>query len=79
MAVPRDPTDAEIARFISTRDTPQMMKLVQGIQGPVSQAVFTASMLLLPPATSGRSTTPEKAKKALNAFVGFRSKSSLHS
>jgi hypothetical protein len=75
MAVYRAPTDAEIARFIATRNTMQMAKLVQGIEEPASQAAFTASLLLLPTATTGRCTTPEKAKKALNAFVGFRSES----
>jgi hypothetical protein len=75
MVVTRDPTDAEIARFICTRNTMQMSKLVQGIQAPASQATFTAALLVLPSTTSGHSSTPEKAKKALNAFVGFRCKS----
>ena len=75
IVVARDPTDAEIARFIATRNGLQMTNLVQAIQTPASQATFTAALLVLPSATSGRSNTPEKAKKALNAFVGFRCKS----
>lgn len=68
----RDPTSAEIARFLSTRSGAQMVQLVQAIQEPAAQAALTASLLTAPPAAVGRSSTPEKAKKALNAFVGFR-------
>ena len=75
MAIVRDPTGPEIAHFVATRSTMQMTKLVQAIQTPAAQAVFTAALLALPSAMDGHSTTPEKVKKALNAFVGFRCKS----
>ena len=77
MAIPRDPTPAEIARFLSTRSGNQMVQLVQSIREPAAQAALTASLLFAPPAIAGRSITPEKAKKALNAFVGFRCRFAL--
>jgi len=77
-AIVRDPTSAEIAHFLSTRSGAQMVQLVRAIREPAAQAALTASLLNLPPAVVGRSTTPEKAKKALNAFVGFRCKLKSH-
>lgn len=74
MAVPRDPTSAEIAQFLSTRSGDQMMQLVQSIREPAAQVTLTATLLALPPTTSTKSTPPEKTRKALNAFVGFRCK-----
>ncbi|RAR00702.1 DNA binding protein with alpha box domain [Stemphylium lycopersici] len=72
MALVRDPTGAEIAKFLATRTGAQMVQLMRCIKEPAAQAAFTAKLLLAPPAVSGRSTVPEKARKALNAFVGFR-------
>lgn len=72
MALARDPTGAEIARFIATRTGAQMVQLMRCIKEPAAQAAFTAKLLVAPPAMSGRPATPEKARKALNAFVGFR-------
>nr|AAR04443.1 DNA binding protein with alpha box domain [Pleospora sp. P56] len=72
MALVRDPTGAEIARFLATRTGAQMVQLMRCIKEPAAEAAFTAKLLLAPPAVSGRSTAPEKARKALNAFVGFR-------
>nr|AAR04454.1 DNA binding protein with alpha box domain [Stemphylium trifolii] len=72
MALVRDPTGAEIAKFLATRTGAQMVQLMRCIKEPAAQAAFTAKLLLAPPAVSGRSTAPEKARKALNAFVGFR-------
>nr|ABC70321.1 MAT1-1-1 [Ascochyta lentis] len=72
MAVPRDPTSAEIALFLSTRSGDQMMQLVQSIRAPAAQATLTASLLFAPPTVGARSAPPEKSRKALNAFVGFR-------
>nr|prf MAT1 gene [Bipolaris maydis] len=72
MAHARDPTGAEIARFIATRTGAQMVQLMRCIKEPAAQAAFTAKLLVVPPAVSGRPATPEKARKALNAFVGFR-------
>lgn len=77
MAIPRDPTSAEIAFFLSTRNCEQMVQLVQAIREPAAQAALTTSLLLAPPLVASRNPTPEKAKKALNAFVGFRCKSSF--
>ena len=78
MALARDPTGAEIARFIATRTGAQMVQLMRCIKEPAAQAAFTAKLLVAPPAMSGRPATPEKARKALNAFVGFRCKPHLH-
>nr|ANK36056.1 MAT1-1-1 [Didymella tanaceti]ANK36059.1 MAT1-1-1 [Didymella tanaceti]ANK36065.1 MAT1-1-1 [Didymella tanaceti] len=72
MAVPRDPTSAEIAHFLSTRSGDQMMQLVQSIREPTAQAALTASLILVPPTVVTKSAPPEKTRKALNAFVGFR-------
>ncbi|KAF2625950.1 MAT1-1-1 [Macroventuria anomochaeta] len=72
MAVPKDPTSAEIAHFLSTRSGDQMMQLVQSIREPAAQATLTASLLFVPPTVGTRTTAPEKTRKALNAFVGFR-------
>nr|AER26940.1 MAT1-1-1 mating-type protein [Didymella pinodes] len=70
--IPRDPTSAEIVRFLSTRSGEQMMQLIQSISEPAAQAALTASLLTLPPTVSTKIAPPEKAKKALNAFVGYR-------
>lgn len=78
MAVPRDPTSAEVAHFLSTRSGEQMMQLVQSIREPAAQATLTASLLALPPTVSTKSAPPEKARKALNAFVGFRCRFHSH-
>lgn len=75
MAVSRDPTSAEIALFLSTRSGDQMMQLVQSIRAPAAQATLTASLLFVPPTVAPKIAPPEKARKALNAFVGFRCKS----
>ena len=78
MALVRDPTGAEIAKFLASRTGAQMVQLMRCIKEPAAQAAFTAKLLLAPPAVSGRSTAPEKARKALNAFVGFRCKSNSY-
>ncbi|KAF1838474.1 hypothetical protein BDW02DRAFT_386683 [Decorospora gaudefroyi] len=69
----------QIESFIYSRSGEQMARLVQGISDPMAQAVFTATLLRpAPRPKSGRFTTSEKAKgkpkakKVLNAFVGFR-------
>nr|AER26924.1 MAT1-1-1 mating-type protein [Calophoma clematidina] len=72
MAIPRNPTSAEIALFLSTRSGDQMMQLVQSIRAPAAQATLTASLLFAPPTFGIRTAPPEKPRKALNAFVGFR-------
>nr|AQP26331.1 MAT1-1-1 [Stagonosporopsis caricae]AQP26336.1 MAT1-1-1 [Stagonosporopsis caricae]AQQ80202.1 MAT1-1-1 [Stagonosporopsis caricae] len=72
MAVPQDPTPAEIAHFLVTRSGDQMSQLDQALRAPVAQAALTKSMMLLPPKVTPKIAPPEKAKKALNAFVGFR-------
>ncbi|KAH9868249.1 CDK-activating kinase assembly factor mat1 [Plenodomus biglobosus] len=68
-AVVRDPTSAEVGRFLSTRSGAQMVALMRSIREPAAQAALTAALLAAPPAPI---KVPEKAKKALNAFVGFR-------
>nr|ADE44135.1 MAT1 [Alternaria brassicae]BAJ10501.1 mating type protein MAT1-1-1 [Alternaria brassicae] len=70
----RNPAEAEVDRFLQTRSGKQMVQLFRLIPEPAAQAALTARLLLLaPPVMSGRRfITSEKAKKALNAFVGFR-------
>ncbi|KAL5418553.1 hypothetical protein PMIN06_000612 [Paraphaeosphaeria minitans] len=50
----------------------EMVQIMQGMQDPKAKAVLTAALLCAPSPASGRATLPEKVKKALNAFVGFR-------
>nr|AEZ02254.1 mating type protein MAT1 [Alternaria subcucurbitae] len=71
----RNPAEAEVDRFLQTRSGKQMVQLFRLIPEPAAQIALTARLLLLaPPVMSGhrRFVAPEKAKKALNAFVGFR-------
>jgi hypothetical protein len=73
----RNPAEAEVDRFLQTRSGKQMVQLFRLIPEPAAQAALTARLLLLAPQVmSGRHrfVAPEKAKKALNAFVGFRCK-----
>jgi len=75
----RNPAEAEIDRFLQTRSGKQMIQLFRLIPDPKAQAALTARLLLLgPPVNDARFTTPEKAKKALNAFVAFRCKYISH-
>jgi hypothetical protein len=77
----RNPAEAEVDRFLQTRSGKQMVQLFRLIPEPAAQAALTARLLLLaPPVMSGhrRLVAPEKAKKALNAFVGFRCKYTTH-
>ena len=71
---PRSPTSPEISTFLSTRSGCEMVQLLQSMQDPTAQAALTTALLFGPPVESSRATekTSEKAKKALNAFVGFR-------
>lgn len=77
MAIVRDPTIAEIAHFLSTRNGHEMVELVRSMQAPGAQAALTKALLEVTPATAGNQKVAgkaEKVKKALNAFVGFRCK-----
>jgi hypothetical protein len=58
--------------YLTTRTGAEMVQLVQGMEDPKAQAALTAALLFAPSPVSGRATLPAKAKKALNAFVGFR-------
>jgi hypothetical protein len=78
MAVARDPTSPEIARFLATRSTDQMLRIMSEVREPMAQMHLTNAMLLLPPVVAAESAPPEKAKKALNAFVGYRCKYTSH-
>nr|ABI37047.1 MAT-1 [Pyrenophora graminea] len=71
----RDPTSAEIAEFLAGRSAAQMLQLMRCIKEPAARVAFATQMLNLPTPMSGLHATPEKAqkaKKAVNAFVGFR-------
>ncbi|PSN70060.1 MAT1-1-1 mating-type protein [Corynespora cassiicola Philippines] len=72
MTVHRAPGPDEIASFLTSRTTAQMARLVQAIREPAAAAALTRSLLQAAPGNSGRTETRAKAKKALNAFVGFR-------
>lgn len=83
LVVPRDPTPAEIAVFLSSRSGTQMVELVQSISEPSAQGALASALAYSPPASSNEVVTDGpvsvestgKAKKALNAFVGYRCKS----
>nr|AML61199.1 mating type protein MAT-1 [Curvularia lunata] len=68
----RAPTEDEIAKFLATRTSSQMLQLMRCIKEPAAQFAFTAKLLTITPVKSNPPAVPEKAKKALNAFVGFR-------
>ncbi|KAJ4286945.1 hypothetical protein N0V90_012825 [Kalmusia sp. IMI 367209] len=68
----RNPQSPRIPHFLTTYNGAEMMRVMHGMQDPRAQATLTAALLLAPPAVSSRATVPDKAKKALNAFVGFR-------
>lgn len=72
--VSRDPTSAEIARFLASRTGTQMTQLVHDMSEPAAQATFTLSLpvLLSPPVVHGHTMAPKKVKKAVNSFMGFR-------
>lgn len=62
----------EVFRYICTRNTQEIAHLMRGFGEPAAQAMFAATLLLAPRIVAGPSATPEKIKKAMNAFVGFR-------
>lgn len=72
----RDPTPEDVARFLATRTGQQMLEIVRSLREPAAQAAFTEEILRnpLPTPNPKRISMPQKAKKALNAFVGFRCK-----
>lgn len=71
---PRAPNEEEIDLYLRSRSGIQMMELMRGISEPAAQAALAAKLLFTPPSVVGINAAPEKAKKALNAFVGFRCK-----
>ena len=70
----RAPNSEEIKHFLVTRTGTEMTQLVQSISEPVAQATFATSLAFTSSVVSEDTKSPEKAKKALNAFVGFRCK-----
>nr|Q9Y8D1.1 RecName: Full=Mating-type protein MAT-1 [Curvularia cymbopogonis]AAD33445.1 mating type protein MAT-1 [Curvularia cymbopogonis] len=72
MASAREPTEDEIAKFLATRTSSQILQLMRCIREPAAQFAFTAKLLTFNSVKSAKPTVPPKAKKALNAFVGFR-------
>ncbi|KAF2691513.1 MAT1-1-1 [Lentithecium fluviatile CBS 122367] len=68
----RNPTSPEIGDFLSTRTGREMVELLQSMRDPTAQAALTTALLFSPPVASNPVATAKKAKKALNAFVGFR-------
>lgn len=70
MAVARDPTTAEIARYLATRSGSQMVQLMRTLREPAAQVAFTTQLMLVPPPVKEPTKATEKQKKALNAFVG---------
>jgi hypothetical protein len=75
IASTRAPTQAEIRDYLLTLNGLDMVHIMRGITEPAAQVAFATKLLLTPPLIVGPNATPEKAdkaKKALNAFVGFR-------
>lgn len=78
VAIPRDPTAAEIVEFMATRNGAEMARLMHSINDPSAQHAFATALGHSPTdATAAPQDSPEapKNKKALNAFVAFRCKS----
>ncbi|KAL1613061.1 hypothetical protein SLS60_001293 [Paraconiothyrium brasiliense] len=70
--VTRNHSPPDLINYLTTRTGAEIVQIMQGMQDPKAQAALTAALLYAPSPVSGRATVPEKAKKALNAFVGFR-------
>jgi hypothetical protein len=64
----------EVFTYICTRNTQEIAHLMRGFEEPAAQAMFAATLLMTPRIIAARGMTPEKIKKAMNAFVGFRCK-----
>ncbi|KAF2643448.1 hypothetical protein P280DRAFT_488475 [Massarina eburnea CBS 473.64] len=50
----------------------EVLQVMRAVRSPAAQAALTTMLLNAPPPVVERAAPPEKAKKALNAFVGFR-------
>jgi hypothetical protein len=79
MAFSQDPVGPQINDIIQARSGREVVQIIRGLRSPATQAAFTAALLLAPPIRiePEPAAAPEKAKKALNAFVGFRCKCCL--
>ncbi|PVI06562.1 hypothetical protein DM02DRAFT_667446 [Periconia macrospinosa] len=66
----RQPTSLEISQFIASRTPQEMAELMHSVSHPAAHATLTAALLHTSPREP--EALPEKNKKALNAFVGFR-------
>ncbi|KAF2729935.1 hypothetical protein EJ04DRAFT_57976 [Polyplosphaeria fusca] len=70
------PTDEVLFEYLSKLDGVQIARLCMSLKSPVAQAMFTNTLfrLGLPAAAPAAAPAagPVKAKKALNAFVGYR-------
>jgi hypothetical protein len=74
VVIQRDPTQEEIATFISNQYGDNMMQLMQPVGESAAQDTLTNTHLFTSSAITPSVAAPVKTKKALNAFVGFRSK-----
>lgn len=72
----RQPTSLEISQFIASRTPQEMAELMHSVSHPAAHATLTAALLHTSP-REPEAALPEKNKKALNAFVGFRCKLDL--
>jgi hypothetical protein len=67
----------EVFTYICTRNTQEIAHLMRGFEEPATQAMFAATLLMTPRISAAPRMIPEKIKKAMNAFVGFRCKYQL--
>ncbi|KAF2034417.1 hypothetical protein EK21DRAFT_97541 [Setomelanomma holmii] len=69
--MPRDSFSPHIDDFLQARSGREIVAMMRDVSSPAAQAALTAALLLSPPVVDEPmpATTPEKAKKALNAFT----------
>lgn len=77
-----DARTADVVNYLLTCSGFEVVRMMQFLRDPSAQAALTTALLAMPPAmpsamppaVPSRAPTPEKAKKVLNGFVGFRCK-----
>ncbi|KAH7078556.1 MAT1-1-1 [Paraphoma chrysanthemicola] len=74
LAFPDDAVVAKVSDYIKGRSGSDILEMMRSLRSPADQVALTTALLFAGPLTlvEEPAAAPEKAKKALNAFVGFR-------
>lgn len=70
----QSPQPVDVFKYLTSRTGAEIVQLMQGMQDSGAQAALTTALLFMPSEVPSRATPPAKTKKALNSFVGFRSR-----